>query len=276
MATSAIDPITKQTPAALAKIDAATNPALASLSAKDSKGSKATAAGLKLADDFDSFLRMLTTQLQNQDPTQPLDTNQFTQQLVAFSGVEQSVAMNKNLEALLSLQQGNQASTAVNYIGKVVDSEGTQLSLQKGQAVFSVEVPVGAASVTVGVVDSAGKPLYSSTTRGVSAGLHDFGWNGQNSFGGAKAADGLYTFGVVSKDAAGKVLTTKTYTSGLVTAVETNGEEPVLTITGGLKIPLSKVATIRQDPDVTAPAATTPPTTTAGTNNNNTATGNQS
>lgn len=246
----------------LSNIDAATNPALASLK-RDATNSAATGAGLKLADDFDSFLLLLTTQLQNQDPTEPLDTNQFTQQLVAFSGVEQSVATNKNLEKLVSLNQSNQVGAAVGYIGKVVDTAGSQVSLKNGLAVFSVDVPVGAASVTVGITDSAGKPLYSETSNRVPAGQQDFGWNGENSFGGPKAPDGIYTYGVVARDAKGNVLETKTYTSGKVTAVSQDGDQTILTLTGGLKVPMDKVTAVREAPNFST-------TTTDNTNTDNT------
>jgi flagellar basal-body rod modification protein FlgD len=254
--------IPKTTPAGLPAIDAKGNPALASLKPTDKNSSKATGAGLKLADDFDSFLKLLTTQLQNQDPTEPLDTNQFTQQLVAFSGVEQSVQTNKNLESLISLSQGNKVGAAVGYIGKVVDTEGTQVALSGGNAVFNVDVPFGAASVTVGITDLAGKPIYSETSK-VPAGSHDFGWNGDNSFGGAKAADGIYTYGVVARDSKGNVLTTKTYTSGKVTSVSQDGESTILTLTGGLKVPIDKVSAVREAPVLT------PTTTTTGNQPNN-------
>lgn len=255
----AIDSVVpKTTPAGLTAIDASKNPALASLK-RDEANSAATGAGLKLADDFDSFLLLLTTQLQNQDPTEPLDTNQFTQQLVAFSGVEQSVATNKNLEKLITLNQSNTVGAAVGYIGKVVDTEGSQLALQNGVAVFSVDVPAGASSVTVGITDSAGKPLYSETAQ-VPAGQHDFGWDGTNSFGGPKAPDGTYTYGVVSRDAKGNVLETKTYTSGKVTAVSQDGEKTILTLTGGLKVSMDKVTAVREAPNFS----------TATTDNNNT------
>src|SRR6202789_478055 len=86
--------------------------------------STATAAGLdgsqQLAGNYNTFLTLLTTQLQNQNPLDPLDSNQFTQQLVEFSSVEQQVNMNTNLQTLISLQQTSDATSAMQYLGSNV------------------------------------------------------------------------------------------------------------------------------------------------------------
>jgi len=97
-------------------------------------GVPTTAAANKasLAGNFDTFLRILTTQLKNQNPLDPLDTNQFTQQLVQFAGVEQQINMNSNLTSLIGLSQQNIVSSAVNYIGKTIEGESSQVPLQGG------------------------------------------------------------------------------------------------------------------------------------------------
>ncbi|MGB1540522.1 MAG: flagellar hook assembly protein FlgD, partial [Rickettsiales bacterium] len=86
--------------------------------------SKANQARSKLSGDFDTFLLLLTTQLQNQDPIEPLDTNEFTAQLVQFANVEQAIDTNSNLETMISMQQGTQINNAVNYIGNFVEAKG--------------------------------------------------------------------------------------------------------------------------------------------------------
>ena len=94
----------------------------------NSTASTAAAAGLagsqQLAGNFDTFLQLLTTQLQNQDPLDPLDTNQFTQQLVEFASVEQQVDMNTNLQTLISLQQTTEATSAMQFLGANVTVSG--------------------------------------------------------------------------------------------------------------------------------------------------------
>ena len=79
----------------------------------------------RLPATYNTFLTLLTTQLQNQDPLDPLDTNQFTQQLVDFASVEQQVNMNSNLQTLISLQQTNEATSAMQYLGSNVTVSGS-------------------------------------------------------------------------------------------------------------------------------------------------------
>src|SRR3546814_14925611 len=95
--------------------------------------SAASSAATSLAGDFNTFLTLLTTQLKNQDPTSPMDSNEFTQQLVQFSQVEQQIDMNKNLETMISLMQSQQNSSNLNYVGKVVDVASADAPLTQGR-----------------------------------------------------------------------------------------------------------------------------------------------
>src|SRR5262249_25107311 len=83
----------------------------------------------KLSSDFNNFLTLLTTQLKNQDPLAPMDSTQFTQQLVAFTGVEQQINSNKKLDQLIALNQGDQMTSAVNFIGTQVEAVSTGVNL---------------------------------------------------------------------------------------------------------------------------------------------------
>ena len=94
---------------ALSNVSTTTSSTSSSSSAASAAGSNATQ---QLAGNFDTFLQLLTTQLQNQNPLDPLDTNQFTQQLVEFASVEQQVNMNTNLQTLISMQQTSEATSA--------------------------------------------------------------------------------------------------------------------------------------------------------------------
>ena len=89
--------------------------------------SAANNAASALAGNFEMFLQLLTTQLKNQDPTSPMDPSEFTQQLVQFSQVEQQININKNLEAMMAMLKTSQASSNLNYIGKVVDFESPEV-----------------------------------------------------------------------------------------------------------------------------------------------------
>src|SRR3569833_3376770 len=101
-----------------------------------SSGSNNTSstAGGTIAGNFQTFLTLLTTQLQNQNPLDPLDTNQFTQQLVQFAGVEQQLKMNDQLTTLVSIPQTTQATAALGFVGKTVAIDGSAAQLKNGQA----------------------------------------------------------------------------------------------------------------------------------------------
>src|SRR5437764_5776008 len=117
-------------------VSAAVNPAAAASSSSGSTG--AVASSSTLAGNFNTFLKLLTTQLQNQNPLSPLDTNQFTQQLVEFAGVEQQISMNTQLGTLISLQKSSQTTTALNFVGTTVAVDGSTAQLANGRATWSV------------------------------------------------------------------------------------------------------------------------------------------
>src|SRR5262249_18132613 len=89
-------------------------------------------ASQQIAGNFQTFLQLLTTQLQNQNPLDPLDTNQFTQQLVEFAGVEQQLNANQSLQTLISLQQTAQSTQALQFVGKTAIVNGDTTALSNG------------------------------------------------------------------------------------------------------------------------------------------------
>src|ERR1700757_5369758 len=105
----------------------------ASSAAQAAAATNASAAQ-QLAGNFNTFLQLLTTQLQNQNPLDPLDTNQFTQQLVEFASVEQQINMNTNLQTLVSLQQTEQSTEALKFVGQTVTVSGSTAPLTNSQA----------------------------------------------------------------------------------------------------------------------------------------------
>src|SRR6478672_8665343 len=115
-----------------------------------------------IASNFTAFLRLLTTQLQNQNPLEPLDTNQFTQQLVQFAQVEQQLRSNDQLETLVALQKSTQASAALDFVGKTVVISGATTHLgTDGNTVWTFSSPKPA-SATVTIKDSTGQTAFSS------------------------------------------------------------------------------------------------------------------
>ena len=115
--------------------NAATAPSVVSgttdLPKSSSNPSLGSSTGATLAGNFQTFLTLLTTQLQNQNPLDTLDTNQFTQQLVQFAGVEQQLKTNDSLSQLVTLQQTTQATQALGFVGKTAVVDGTTATMTK-------------------------------------------------------------------------------------------------------------------------------------------------
>lgn len=208
-----------------------------------------------IADDFDTFLLLLTTQLKNQDPTEPLDTNQFTQQLVAFSGVEQAIATNKNLEKLIELSGGKEINSAVNFIGKQVNAQGDQSMLTDGLAEFVYELPVGVTNAQITITDASGQAVFSGNGSAKADGNVVI-WDGVNSFNGTNSPDGVYKITVIAKNSKGERIEqgVKTFTTGRVTGVEAKDEGVELTL-GAIKVMLDDVVAVREPLTIEPPPA---------------------
>ena len=161
---------------------------------------------------------LLTTQLQNQDPLEPLDPNQFTEQLVQFSEVEQSIATNKKLDDLIQLQSDNQLNSAVSYIGKTAEFVSDQLMLSNGSALISYGLDSRAESTQISIVDSNGRTVRVLDGE-TASGRHEIVWDGKDGTG-ADLADGVYSFSVAAVDEEGETVGSVAATTGKVTGVE--------------------------------------------------------
>jgi flagellar basal-body rod modification protein FlgD len=204
--------------------------------------SAAASSQKQLSSNFDTFLTLLTTQLQNQDPLSPMDSNQFTQQLVQFSQVEQQIDSNKNLESLISLTKTQSATNAVSYLGKTLTVTDGTAALQPGSdTTWAYSLPNDAASTKLMVTDSKGHAVFN-TTGETASGLHAFKWDGKTSAGNAAPA-GAYKLTVTATANDGTAITSSVASQGTVSEVDLTGTEPTLMI-GPLGIPLSKATLI--------------------------------
>jgi flagellar basal-body rod modification protein FlgD len=195
-----------------------------------------------LADDFDSFLRLLTTQLKNQDPLAPLDANQFTQQLVQFSAVEQAIKTNDALGQLLSVMRGDQIARSVDYLGAEVEAEGQTIQLGEGDpARVHYRLDQSAAQVRIEIYDAAGR-LVASQQGATGPGSHSLDWNGRSQ-NGAPLPAGLYRVEVAASDTAGQAVPVTTTIRGVVDGVEIDGDRLMLSIDGVL-MPLDSITSI--------------------------------
>jgi len=222
--------------------NASPTPAVATSAANASSSAQAaaTAAGPNLAGNFNEFLQLLTTQLQHQDPTSPLDPNQFTQELVQFSSVEQQINTNKSLTTMIALQQTQQAASALQFIGATVAVSGTTAQLANGQANWSYSV-TQPATATINIMDSSGKTVYS-TTQTVQPGSQSLAWNGMDRQGNT-FPDGAYTISISAVGSSGQTVPVTTQTQGVVTGVDVSKNPPNLTI-AGQSYPLNQITQI--------------------------------
>ena len=194
-----------------------------------------------IADNFETFLSLLTTQLKHQNPLDPLDTNQFTQQLVQFTSVEQQLKTNEFLEAMMLANQNAGSSQAVGYIGKVITASGSKSELVDGQAQWRFATDKGA-QITATVRDMEGNVVFTQQGS-VAQGESIFTWDGIGSTG-TRQPDGSYSITIEGRDAEGKLVNVATEMTGEVTGVDLTGSEPVL-IVGTARVNLSSVMSIR-------------------------------
>ena len=194
-----------------------------------------------IADNFDTFLQLLTTQLRNQNPLDPLDTNQFTQQLVQFSSVEQQLKTNDFLSAMVQANANNSNSGVVSYIGKTVTAAGVRSELAAGKAEWNFSLP-DAAMVNVTIKDGNGNVVYTEEGN-LQAGDGIFAWDGTGS-DGVKKPDGTYSITMTGVNAEGKSVAISTQMSGVVTGIDFTGTEPVLLI-GSSRVNLSGVTAVK-------------------------------
>jgi flagellar basal-body rod modification protein FlgD len=196
-----------------------------------------------LADNFDTFLSLLTTQLRNQNPLDPLDTNQFTQQLVQFASVEQQLKTNDTLTALLSASQTGQAGTALGLVGRSITAKGDTALLDDGKATWKLNSPKDGATATIEIRNSDGALVYTRQNVDLSYGDQEFTWDGRKS-DGSRAAEGLYSVTVAAKDLAGNLVSVSSEVSGVVDGVDLSTGEAVLLL-GDLRIPLGSLRSVR-------------------------------
>jgi flagellar basal-body rod modification protein FlgD len=203
-----------------------------------------TVAGQGLSGDLNTFLKLFTTQLQNQDPTEPLDTNQISTQIAQFSAVEQQVKTNSGIDQLIAAQKQTQLSTAVSYLNKEVETLGNTSTLQGGQATFSYFLPVAATSSEVIITDLNGRAVFKG------AGTLDKGrnlvvWDGKNSFNQNSEPNGVYRITVNAKDSNGNTITSSTRAVGIVTGVESDSAGAVSLTVDDRQVPFDQILAVR-------------------------------
>ncbi len=205
---------------------AAANAAAAGLSPTGSVGAatatSSTGGGAlsSLSGNFNDFLKLLMTQLQNQDPTSPLDTNQFTTQLVQFAGVEQQINANTSLTQLIQLTQGGELLQSSSMVGKQVAVQSDHMPLQNGSGTVVFTAP-NAEPAAIAVYNDVGAKLRDAVVP-AQKGQNTWTWDGTDG-NGHKVPDGSYRVAVVGQSADGSTAALPFNVLGTATGVQKQG-----------------------------------------------------
>mgnify|MGYP001608363405 CR=1 FL=1 len=182
-----------------------------------------------IANNFQTFLTLLTTQLKNQNPLDPLDTNQFTQQLVQFAQVEQQMKSNDQLATLVALDKTAQSTAALAYVGSTVVVDGSTAPLVNGSASWTLNTSKPS-TATVTIRDSTGQTAYSGTFS-VNPGNQAFVWDGRGN-DGRLWPEGSYTLTATGVDANKQSVAISTEVQATVDSVDLTQNPPLLSING--------------------------------------------
>ena len=207
------------------------------------EASKSIKASTKLTENFETFLTLLTTQLRSQDPLEPMDPSEFTNQLVQFTEVEQSIATNKSLEQLVALANQNELSGAVSLIGKQIEASETRSILENGSANWTYSLKDQAEEVRLRVLDENNVAVFS-TSGNTTLGNHNFNWDGIDKQGN-QLNDGKYSLLVTATDREGNSINSKINMIGTVNGVFSRDGKNMLEV-GGISIPLNEIISVKQ------------------------------
>ncbi len=229
-------------------LDVLTN---AQTSGKDSASSKT-----QLFDDMEAFLYLLTQQLKYQDPLDPMDTSEYTNQLVQYAQVEQSIQSNEYLETIVAQNVNAMATQAISYMDQTVQALSDYLPLQDGYAKFSYILGADAASCVVAIRDSAGNYVKTFTGVEQSAGRHELEWDGKDN-NGNKLEDGAYVLVVTAVDASGSTIEVQKTVFGKVTGVAYDGDVVAVGM-GEVAVDMNSVLAVHDKSELTPPPAENP------------------
>jgi flagellar basal-body rod modification protein FlgD len=197
-----------------------------------------------LASSEETFLKLLTTQLKNQDPLSPLDSNEFTAQIVQMTGVEQQLLTNDLLTMLVGMNDGGLAGS-VNLIGKTITAETPDAMIQDGKATWTYELARDAKSVKYEVVNSAGQTVFSKTDPNIADGEKTFEWDGKTTQGNQLDDGGPYTLKITATGSNNETIASSIRMTGVATAVESINGQTMVSV-GKVKIPTSYITSVQQ------------------------------
>lgn len=206
----------------------------------------------QLSADMDTFLQLLTTQMQNQDPLKPTDPTDFVAQLAQFSSVEQAVQTNDRLGEIFGQLQADSLKIDSALIDKAAEVETRQIALQNGSAAIHYSLPRDTQTAELTIRDQNGE-IVAEFDGPTAAGDHQIQWNGAG-IGGITVPSGLYSVEVLAKDGAGDPVPAATHAHGIITEIEQGDGESRFTLDSGITVTESAIKRVSRLPDAAANA----------------------
>ncbi len=193
----------------------------------------------------DDFLKLLVTQLQNQDPLNPTDSTEFVSQLAQFSSLEQLSSVNDNLKIVQLFEQSINNSQAITFVGKTVKASGSMFELGSGET-YEIQYQLGedAATVYVSIYNSSGEIVKKIEMDQVVAGEQSVVWDGADENGNTVTA-GTYSFSVQAKNKDGEIMDTAAYIEETVTGVSYHNGNTYL-LAKDIEIPYSAIIEVKE------------------------------
>ncbi|QAZ68310.1 flagellar hook assembly protein FlgD [Solidesulfovibrio carbinolicus] len=221
------------------------------LSATSGSSASSTTSSSTSGLGMDAFLQLLVTQLQYQDPLDPMDDKEFVAELAQFSSLEQLTEINSGIEGLSTLSQEQQMIGAVNFIGKTIEANGTAVNVEDGAATsVTFTLPEDAATCLVNVLDSAGSIVRTVDLGATTAGEVEFKWDGKD-YDGNAVDDGQYQVAVTATNADGDVMKVSSTMTGTVEGIQQVSGSYYLDIGGGRYVAFTDITNVVSDTTTT-------------------------
>ncbi len=198
----------------------------------------------------DEFLKLFLTQMNYQDPLNPMDSQEFSAQLAQFSTLEQLFNVNENLESISVTQSQSSQYQALNFIGKDVVAQGDIVTLKEGQEASGGFSLSAMADCTVCITNAEGIPVGQISLGVLEPGQHSFDWDGKDPYG-VLQSPGTYRFGIEAVGAGGQARPVEPLITGTVSRVNLESEPPILYV-GDLPLSLSQIVDIRMPNDTSS------------------------
>jgi flagellar basal-body rod modification protein FlgD len=202
----------------------------------------------EIAKDYDMFLRLMTAQLKNQDPLQPLDGTEFVAQLAQFSGVEQQIKTNERLDSLLGALTRSAAEVSLGFLGRTVETASSKVELEAGApASFAFEIAKPAKKAVAVVTDADGIEVRKLDVDAATLGRREAVWDGFDGFGNPAPA-GVYDIRVDLYDDAGKkvIETLPVLTRAKVVEARIGADTSTLVLSNGAEAAMADLRAIEQ------------------------------